>query len=192
MDATRLVSFLFEIGMLRRTPRSGWPFLGSGSENVAEHSFGVAFAGYVLAEMAGADSGRVAMLCLMHDVHEARTGDLNYVNRKYVRADKGAATADALHGTGLETTLMPLWEELEANETLEAKLAHDADQLDLMLRLKEQQDLGNSYAAQWLEAAEKRLATDQAKTLARAIMSTDHTDWWRAGTDPSWWEKRKG
>ena len=34
-----LANFLFEAGMLKRTPRSGWQFLGSGSESVAEHVF---------------------------------------------------------------------------------------------------------------------------------------------------------
>lgn len=187
----RLADFLFEVGMLRRTPRSGYQFLGSGTENVAEHSFSAAFAGYVLAHMAGADPCRVTMLCLMHDLHEARTGDLNYVNHMYAAVDARAALADAVKGTGLEKELVAMQEELERNESREARLAHDADQLDLMLRLKEQLDLGNTYAARWLEAARQRLATAEGKELAAAVMSTDHTDWWYAGTDRSWWENRK-
>ena len=39
----RIVEFLFEVGMLKRTPRSGWQFLGSGSESVAEHAFRTAW-----------------------------------------------------------------------------------------------------------------------------------------------------
>ena len=48
----RLCDFIFEAGMLRRTPRSGYQFLGSGRENVAEHSFLCALIGLVLAELA--------------------------------------------------------------------------------------------------------------------------------------------
>ena len=33
----RLTDFLNEVGMLRHTPRSGYKFLGSGQETVAEH-----------------------------------------------------------------------------------------------------------------------------------------------------------
>ena len=55
---TRLADFLFEAGMLRKTPRTGYQFLGSGSENVAEHSFRAALVGYALAHMAGADPER--------------------------------------------------------------------------------------------------------------------------------------
>jgi putative hydrolases of HD superfamily len=32
-----IAHFLFELGMLKRTPRSGFQFLGSGTETVAEH-----------------------------------------------------------------------------------------------------------------------------------------------------------
>ncbi|MGE4193968.1 MAG: phosphohydrolase, partial [Pseudodesulfovibrio sp.] len=35
---TRIVDIFNECGMLRKTPRTGYQFLGSGSENVAEHS----------------------------------------------------------------------------------------------------------------------------------------------------------
>ena len=58
--------------MLKRTPRSGFQFLGSGAESVAEHSFRTAIIGYTLARLDGqADTGRVVQLCLFHDVPEA-------------------------------------------------------------------------------------------------------------------------
>jgi putative hydrolase of HD superfamily len=171
--------------MLRRTPRSGYQFLGTGQENVAEHSFRTAVIGFVLAHMAGANKERTALLCLFHDLHEARTGDFNYVNRT-------KALEHCLSGTGLEGELLPMWEELEETASLEARLAQDADQLDLMLNLKEQSDLGNRYADKWLAAARERLRTPQGQELAGTIMETDHTDWWFLGPDQSWWERKNG
>lgn len=73
----RLTDFLNEVGMLRHTPRSGYKFLGSGQETVAEHSHRTAVIGYVLAKKTGADAARTVMLCLFHDLPEARTGDFN-------------------------------------------------------------------------------------------------------------------
>ena len=104
----RLADFLFEAGMLRKTPRSGYQFLGSGSENVAEHSFRAALIGYVLADMAGAAPERTAMLCLIHDFHEARTGDFNYVNSIYNTSKPRLAMRHALKGTGLSKRLLAL------------------------------------------------------------------------------------
>ena len=54
----RLADFCNEVGMLRHTPRSGYAFLGSGRENVAEHSYRVSVLGYALARLAGADPAR--------------------------------------------------------------------------------------------------------------------------------------
>ena len=188
----RLADFLFETSMLRRTPRTGYQFLGSGTENVAEHSFGAAVIGYVLADMAGADSAKTVLLCLFHDLHEARTGDFNYVNKLYDRLDARGALEDGLAGTGLEKPILALYDELEDNDSQEARLAHDADQLDLMVKLKELGDLGNPYAGKWLECSVERLRTDQGRRLAQAIMTTDHTDWWFLGPDACWWQRKNG
>lgn len=185
----RLADFLFEAGMLRKTPRTGYQFLGTGCENVAEHSFRTSIIGYILAKEAEADIARTTMLCLFHDFAEARTGDFNYVNRIYNKSDPKSALEHAAFGTGLSGELLDIWDELESETSLEAKLAHDADQIDLILNLKEELDLGNKYAAKWLEGSLKRLVTDAGKKLAGAIVETDHTDWWYSGPDPTWWVK---
>ena len=62
----RLADFFNEVGMLRHTPRTGYAFLGTGSENVAEHSYRVSVMGYVLARISGMDPARVTFLCLFH------------------------------------------------------------------------------------------------------------------------------
>lgn len=181
------VDLLFEVGMLRHTPRTGYQFLGSGSENVAEHSHRSAVIAYLLARLAGADSGKAVLMALFHDLPEARTGDFNYVNKIYNKCAPARALSDALSGTGLEDELIALWDELEAGQTLEARLAGDADQLDLILNLKREQDLGNPYAAKWAEAAQARLKTAPALDLAAMISKTDHTDWWFAGQPAKVW-----
>ena len=189
---TRVADFLFEVSMLRRTPRTGYQFLGTGAENVAEHSFGTAVIGYALAAMAGADPARTVLLCLFHDVHEARTGDFNYVNKLYNTQQPRRALADGLAGTGMSRGVLDLHDELEEARSLEARLAQDADQLDLMVNLKEQRDLGNPYAAKWLACALERLRTPEGRELARTIMETDHTDWWFKGPEACWWERKNG
>ncbi|WP_045213701.1 HD domain-containing protein [Desulfonatronovibrio magnus] len=191
-DFSRIAHFLHEVGMLKRTPRTGYQFLGSGSENVAEHSFRTAIIGYILARMAEADESKTIFMCLVHDLHETRVGDLNYVNRMYNTTNDRKALQDALEGTGLESDILPIFEELEEVDTLEAALAQDADQLDLILNLKEQQDLGNKYAAKWLECALQRLRTDYGRELGKVIVETDHTDWWFNGPDKSWWITKNG
>jgi len=62
-------------------------------------------------------------------------------------------------------------------------LANDADQLDLLLHIKEQADIGNLQTGPWMEFAFGRLITDPAKQLARIAMETDSTDWWLSDRD---------
>jgi len=189
---TRIVDLLNECGMLRKTPRTGYQFLGTGQENVAEHSFRTAVIGHILAIMAGADVARTTYMCLFHDLHEARTGDFNYVNRIYNKSERTLSLQHATGGTGLEDEILGYWEELEQTTTLEAKLAQDADQLDFILNLKEEFDHGNKYAGEWLEMAVQRVRTEWGQDLARTIAETDHKDWWFLGPDPSWWTRKNG
>lgn len=187
----RIADFIFELGMLRKTPRTGYQFLGSGAENVAEHSFRTAMIGYILAQKSGADVARTVLLCLFHDVHEARIGDFNYVNRIYNTCNPELALEHALEGTGLRRDVLAMWSELEAEDTLEARLAQDADQLDFIANLKEEQDLGNPYAAKWLLHALPRLKTKIGQECADALLATNHSDWWFERPDASWWRKEQ-
>ena len=186
----RLADFFNEVGMLRHTPRTGYAFLGSGKENVAEHSYRVSVMGYVLARMCGLDPARVTFLCLFHDLHEARTGDFNYVNHRYDQCQARRALEDCVDGTGLETDVLPLWDELAAGASPEAVLAHDADQLDLICNLKAELDKGNAFASQWLESAVKRLRSPEARELAEVVLRTDHNRWWFGRVEKDWWVRR--
>ena len=174
-----IINFLFEVGMLKKTPRTGYQFLGSGHESVAEHSFRTAIIGYTLAQQdPEADSRKTTLMCLFHDLHEARTGDHNYVNKRYVSVDEESAVKDLAGKTPFGDELILLTNEFNAGESLEARISRDADQIDLMMELKAQNDLGNRYADDWLHYALKRIVTENAKTMAREILKTDSTNWW--------------
>ena len=150
----RTVEFLFEVGMLKKTPRTGYQFLGSGGESVADHSFRTAVIGYVLASQEPeADRNKVVLMCLFHDFPEARTGDHNYVNKRYVKTDEERAVSDQVRGLVFRDEIIGLTREFNSCDTLEARLAKDADQLDLILELKGQLDSGNPNAEEWLTYA---------------------------------------
>lgn len=184
-----LARFLFEAGMLKKMRRTGYPFLGSGGESVADHCFRASLLGYHLALLDPAlDAPRVALMLLHHDLAESRTNDLNYVHKRYAKANEDKARRDQLEGLPPQVAARAreLSDEFEEGSSPEARLAHDADQLDLLVELKEQKDLGNPYAAHWIHYAVKRLATPAGRELAQAILDTDWTDWWFEKRD-DWW-----
>ena len=188
MDLKAISEFLFEVGMLKRTPRTGWQFLGTGQESVADHSMRCAVIGYVLARMAGVDPVEtVVLMCLFHDLVEARTGDLNYMNKKYVTSDEESAMQDMTDNLFFGEEIRGLFAEFTDRDTLAAKLARDADQLELILQLKELGDLGNRYAADWISSAVKRLQTEPGRRLARSILGTEFCDWWFKDREDEWW-----
>ncbi len=194
-DTAGIADFLYEVGMLAKTPRSGFFFLGSGEQSVAEHITRTVYVGYVLAMLSNkggipADTAKVIKLCLFHDLGEARTSDLNYVNQKYAKVSEHEALHDLSKILPFGDDITAAFHEFEDRETYEANLAKDADQLEFILSLREQADIGNARANSWLSNAAKRLKTATAKELVKAILKTDSDHWYFAEKNDSWWIHR--
>jgi len=186
-----IVDFLFEAGILADTPRSGFHFLGSGKQSVAEHLNRVSYIGYALAMMDGnVDMAQVLKMCLFHDFAEARISDLNYVHQKYVESNEVQAITDATSELPFGDDVANVMEEYEERESPESLIAKDADTLEWILSLKEQADTGNSRAEAWLPSAVARLHTDAAKRLSKEILVTDSDHWWFSNKDDEWWISR--
>jgi len=174
-----IVNLLFKANILKNIPRSGYHFLGAGKESVAEHSFSVSFIAFVMSQIEpDVDALKLIAMCLVHDLPEAKTGDLNYVQKKYVTADENKAVEDITRNLPFGSSLADLINEFNADRSLEAKLAHDADQLALILDLKALSDIGYDPPKKWLPFALKRLKTKTGQTLAQTIMKTEWDAWW--------------
>ena len=176
-----VVNYLFEMGHLKRVSRAGWLLLGiTRPETVAEHSFRVGIVGMALAAIEGADIGHTAALCLLHDAHETRIGDVPSVGRAYVTTappEAVSASQTSAMPTDVAKAFQALTAEYEAGETPESRLARDADKIETLLQAAE-------YGAQgldtgpWRETSLAALRTAAGQELARAIGSADPNGWW--------------
>ena len=176
---SRISDLLFQARMLKAIPRSGFGFLGAGRESVADHCFCAAFIAFVMSRMQPqVDALRLISMSLVHDLTEARIGDLNSVQKEYVTADETKALHHTVSDLPFGDSLANLIDEYEANQTLEARLSHDADQLALILDLKALSDLGYRSPSKWLPPVLRRLTTDTGKQLAQEIMATQWDAWW--------------
>ena len=174
-----IANLLFEARMLKEIPRSGFHFLGSGRESIAEHTFSTTFIAYVLAQLEpDIDALKLISMCLVHDLPESRTGDLNTVNKTYVTADETKAIDDMTRNLPFGSSITRLMQEFNDNNSIEAQLAHDADQLALILDLKYLSDIGYIPPDKWLPHVVKRIKTKTAKKIAQSIMETNRDDWW--------------
>jgi putative hydrolase of HD superfamily len=124
---------------------------------------------------------------MFHDLPEARTGDHNYVNRKYVSEALEDLLDDGAREWPFGDEIAAYIREFEAGETAEAHLAKDADQLELLLVLKEQRDLGKPHVDEWITPLLARIKTTGGKQLAEEILSTPWDNWWFNKKDAPHW-----
>jgi putative hydrolase of HD superfamily len=75
-EAAGLLALLHRVETLKHMPRSGWVDREVlGPESVAAHSWRLAVAAMLAAEVSGLDSGKAVRIALVHDLAEAVTGD---------------------------------------------------------------------------------------------------------------------
>ena len=186
-----IAKFLYEVGMLNRTPRSGFHFLGSGEQSVAEHSLRTTYLAYTLGMLDGTvNVGHMMKMALFHDFGEARVSDLNHVHQKYASRRQLEAVKEVAETLPFGKDIVAACTEQEDKKTPEAILVKDADTLEWIISLKEQVDVGNDRALTWIEYARKKLRTDLGKQVAEEIMRTDSNEWWGGQAGGEWWDQK--
>lgn len=174
-----IAPFLFETAMLKRVERTGYAFLGSGKESVAAHVYGMSMAAMALAAMRpDVNLERMLLMCLVHDLPETRTGDANAVHKLYISRDENKAMEDICEDLPFAEILKDAWEEFSKGESEESRLVQDADQLDMLISLKEQHDTGSRDAEKWIPYVKARLRSSEAQKLGELILKEHWAGWW--------------
>ena len=186
-----VANFLYEVGILAKTPRSGFHFLGTGNQSVSEHVSRVMFIGYTLASLEpGVDMLKVLKMCLLHDLAETRVSDLNYVHQKYVQREEDKAIEDLARTIPFGGDVKEVLHDYHERKSREAVLAKDADNIEWIISLKEQLDNGNIKAKEWINSAMKRLKSDIGKKIGEEILKTSSDSWWCGDKEDEWWVSR--
>ena len=180
-EARDITAFLYEIGQLKRYPRTGWLTAGVPSpESVADHSHRASVIAAAVAAMEGADPQRAAFLAIWHDTQETRTTDLSHLTRKYVTPlPNGPVTsAQVSHlPAALADVITGAVAEYETGATLEARCARDADKLELLLQAREYTDQGHPGLRPFMDSALAALRTAAARALAAEAIEQGSLDW---------------
>lgn len=192
----RIANFLFEIGTMRKLSRMHRQTLltDDDSDTIASHSYRVALIAWILAQEEKADPYKTVMMALLHDVAEARTGDHNWVHKRYVKVFEDEVHQDQFSSLPFPE-LKQLIDEYVQRESKESIIAKNADLLDQVLLLREYEWQGNKEASIWLHgkgkekgnAQLKKLTLESAKKLDRAIYTTSPSEWW----DDIWTNKNR-
>jgi putative hydrolase of HD superfamily len=185
-----ITNFIYEAGILSRTPRSGLWFLGTGKQSVAEHLLRTTYIAYALCFLVpDADRAKVVFMSLFHDFGEGRTSDLNYVHQRYGRLAESEAFKDISAEIPFGKEMAAFYKEEQAKKTLEAKLVKDADQLEWIATLREEELRGNTKARAWAKIGYARLKTKEAKAVGKFLLATHSDAWWFDAND-KWFVSR--
>jgi putative hydrolase of HD superfamily len=178
----KLVDLFFESLMLNRQKVSGPKLVGADVGSIAEHSFRATMIGYFLSKLENAEDEKVMKMLLFHDLREARISDINKVMSRYMdrkNAEKKAFSEQLEQmPKKVAQELRKLDLEMNEKKTKEAKIAKDADYLEMAITAKEQIEKGIDMN-DWLNNIEKALKTKSAKELFQSIKEKSSNDWWK-------------
>ncbi len=184
-----IAGFLYEVGTMRKLPRMHRQTLLTDdmSDNIATHSYRVAMIGWFLAKQENVDASKVVMMCLLHDMGEVRTGDHNWIHKRYVKIYDDQIVKEQLGALPFKE-LEDFAIEYEKRDSKESMIAKDADIIDQILLLREYEWQGNKEAANWLYRGEtkngkathiSRLSFESSKKLAEEIYKQEPSAWWQ-------------
>jgi len=159
------IKFLDDVMSLKRVPRSGWITYRIGKddvESVSSHSYSVAVIALMMSETMrlrkqGVDVEQVLKMALLHDLSESLTFDISKAYLRYLgrqgsrmktRLEEKATSRvlEDLQNDRLARTFRATIKEYSSSNSLEARIVHSADALDLLLQVIEYGKMGYSKA----------------------------------------------
>ncbi len=152
-----LITTLVDAGRLKRLKRAGWVRVGIPEpESVADHSYRLGIMALLIGPRLGLNVDRMLRLALVHDLAEARVGDLTPADGVLPadkRAMEEAALAEIVTGLPEGSDVLDLWREYDAGQTPEAKIVRQLDKLEMALQaLEYERGSGRDLTEFWQSA----------------------------------------
>lgn len=207
----KILYLIQQAGSLMLMPRSHNRSLGTTYDTVASHSFHTAIIAYCIARMeklSQEDAMKAMVMGLLHDLAEARTGDMDFISKNYVKVDEMSAIQQQFADIEFGGDLYKILIEYEERKSKVAQCAKDADSVEQIYQEWVLSWQGNQLAKQWFEGEFTHrlpyLHTESAKSLVLSMKDSNPNKWWWAefvekgvnyqhltGTNVSRKEKRK-
>jgi putative hydrolase of HD superfamily len=182
-EIKHLIQAIYESMYLRRIQRSGSSLIlgDSVKENVAEHAFYTSLLALVYSYLdPDVDFQKLLTMCLIHDLEDVRTGDINQINKLYYSNNpEFDAFRDIWDGSDFGEQLSKIHDERHSKKSREAIASSDCDVLAEILIEKEYILNGINAAEEWTKFQEKRIKTDVGKKICESMMSMDMDEWWK-------------
>ena len=185
MNAREYLEILHVAERLKDTPRHCTTSNGR-TESVAEHSWRVSLMAFLLRhEFPELDTDKVIRMCLVHDLGECFTGDIP----TFVKTDADRDVEDSLLDQWvrslpeeISSDFAALYNEMDAQETTEAKVYKALDKLEALIQHNESPlstwsdnefEFNKTYAfntvefSQWLTELRKEILVDTLDKISK-------------------------
>lgn len=137
MHPRELINFMAIAEKLKCNTRHSWTSTGR-HESVAEHTWSLSLmAFFVQDEFPEADINKVIQMCILHDLGEAITGDIP----SFLKTEENESFEDSELMKLIQTLppfyqekLLPLFKEMNEQQTPEAKLYKGLDKLEAVMQ----------------------------------------------------------
>lgn len=185
MNPREFLEILHVAERLKDTPRHCTTSQGR-VESVAEHSWRISLMAMLLKDVfPEADNNKVICMCLIHDLGECFTGDIP----TFRKTDRDRDVEDSLLHQWVKTLpsevserMLQLYAEMDAQQTLEARLYKALDKLEALIQHNEspistwspnEYDLNKTYAfdavafSSWLQDLRQEILQDTLDKIER-------------------------
>lgn len=180
MSSRKSFFLIQQAGALLQMPRAHRRNLWTAFDTIASHSYHVATIAYVLCKMEWLSDEEAMRWCtigVFHDLAEARTGDHDFVAKKYNNCNEQQAVNDQFINVDGGQWLQALLDTYEQRTDPVSKCVKDADQIAQIYHERVLMRQGNKLAAQRFDGdQEKRvpyLYTESAKTIATHMLDSN-------------------
>ena len=138
-------------GELKRIRRKGWVSLAGikSPESVADHTFRTAILVMCLSDLKGLDTEKLVSMALLHDVHEALIGDYDHYDKERIgESELRSIEVEAMKhifsvlSDSLREKYCLLSIEFQGQETEEARLVRQIDQIEMIFQALEYEKEG--------------------------------------------------
>jgi len=135
-----ILDFFKTAANLKKISRQGWidKLLLDTPESVADHSYSMALMGMVISDLGNYNSEKIIKMVLLHDLAESKIGD--HTPKQLTKEKKNKLENDAFNEIIknlpdlIKSQYLQIWQEYKENTSLESKLVHQIDKLEMALQ----------------------------------------------------------
>ena len=167
---------------MKSIPRQGWVDKAdiSSPESVADHVFSTSVIAMVFGDLMNLDTRKLLKMTLLHDLSESITGDLTpekiSKSEKIILENKTMTEILSHLPHVLQKSYSILWNEFIENSSLESKLLHEIDKLEMALQATIYSNSFNDKSFKvFLETAESSIKNPELKKIFNSLL-IDHNE----------------